>query len=38
MAMACLRLFTLLRLRPLFRVPRLRRLIALFTVLADFFE
>src|SRR5262245_18816435 len=38
MAIACLRLLTVLLLRPLFKVPRLRRLIADFTVLADFFE
>src|SRR5436190_7638746 len=32
MAIACLRLFTFLPLRPLLRVPRLRRLMALLTV------
>ena len=32
MAIACLRLFTVLPLRPLFNVPFLRRLIALWTV------
>src|SRR5262249_44521848 len=37
-AIACLRLLTVLRLRPLFKVPRLRRLMALFTVLSAFLE